>query len=169
MTNEEYKKTSEFWTDKESSLIKMERSELLKEIESYLAAHNTCVLATGSGNFVRATPIEYTYYKGCLYMFSEGGLKFKALCENKNVSVAIFDNYSGFSKLGGMQITARAEIIAEDDAVYNELLKLKSINPDALKKLGHPMHLLKIVPSRIDYLSSEMRKKGFSSRQFIEF
>lgn len=160
---------SEFWTDQETSLIKMERSELLKEIESYLVSHNTCVLATGSGDFVRATPIEYTYYKGYLYMFSEGGLKFKALCKNKNVSVAIFDNYSGFGKLGGMQITARAEIIAEDGEDYAELLRLKGINPNALKKLGHPMHLLKIVPSRIDYLSSEIKKKGFSSRQFIEF
>lgn len=169
MTNEEYEKASKFWSDKESSLIRMDRAELLKEIESYLGAHNTCVLATGSGDFVRATPIEYTYYKGCLYMFSEGGLKFKTLCKNKNVSVAVFDNYGGFGKLGGMQITARAEIISEDYAVYCELLKLKGINHDALKKLGHPMHLLKIVPSRIDLLSSEIKKKDFSSRQFIEF
>lgn len=169
MTNEEYDKAAKFWTDKESSLVIPQKTLLLKEIDNFLTAHNTCVLATGYGDFVRATPIEYTYYKGCLYMFSEGGLKFKALRDNKNVSVAVFDNYGGFANLAGMQITAKAEIIEDTDESYAALLKLKGINPEALKKLDHPMHLLKITPSRIDFLSSEMKKKGFSSRQFIEF
>jgi hypothetical protein len=40
---------------------------------------------------------------------------------------------------------------------------------EALKKLPEPMYLLKIKPVRIDYLDSELKKQGFSSRQQLVF
>ena len=50
---------------------------LKNEIEKFILNHNTCALATGSGSFIRCTPIEYQYYKNNFYIITEGGLKFK--------------------------------------------------------------------------------------------
>lgn len=61
-------------------------------MEEYILANKTCALATGAGEFVRCTPIEYTYHHGAFWMFSEGGEKFAALEKNKNVCLAIFVN-----------------------------------------------------------------------------
>lgn len=38
----------------------MDRKDLMDEINKLILNHNTCTLATGSGDFVRNTPIEYT-------------------------------------------------------------------------------------------------------------
>lgn len=40
-----------------------------KEIETFLMNKNTCTLATGYGEFVRATPLEYEYYDGNIYNY----------------------------------------------------------------------------------------------------
>ena len=34
-------------------------------IEDYIQRGNTCALATGAGDYVRCTPIEYSYHDGC--------------------------------------------------------------------------------------------------------
>lgn len=98
MTHEDYERAANHWKIKDASDEKMDRDTLLKEIEQYIKSNNTCALATGSGEFVRVTPIEYTYHDGAFWMFSEGGEKFKALEKNKNVCIAIYDKYEGFGK-----------------------------------------------------------------------
>ncbi|WP_027430495.1 pyridoxamine 5'-phosphate oxidase family protein [Lachnospira multipara] len=73
----------------------MEAADLKERIESFIGAHNTCALATASADMVRNTPIEYNYVDSCFYFFSESGLKFKDLKENKNVGIAIFEPDQG--------------------------------------------------------------------------
>ena len=80
-------------------------------MEEYIQANNTCALATAAGDFVRCTPLEYTYHDDCFWIFSEGGEKFYALEKNKNVCLVIFDKYEGFGKLKGMQVTGLASIV----------------------------------------------------------
>lgn len=82
-----------------------------KAVEEYIQANNTCALATAAGDFVRCTPLEYTYHDDCFWIFSEGGEKFYALEKNKNVCLVIFDKYEGFGKLKGMQVTGLASIV----------------------------------------------------------
>jgi hypothetical protein len=48
---------------------------------------------------VRNTPIEDNYVDGNFDCFSEGGMKFRGLKENKNVGIAIFEPYGGFGQL----------------------------------------------------------------------
>ena len=84
MTHEDYERAANHWKIKDASDEKMDRDTLLKEIEQYIKSNNTCALATGSGEFVRVTPIEYTYHDGAFWMFSEGGEKFKALEKKLN-------------------------------------------------------------------------------------
>lgn len=38
----------------------------------------------------------------------------------------------------------------------------------AIKKLASPMNLIKITPDKIEFLNSEFKKAGFSSRQVYE-
>lgn len=39
----------------------LDKQELFQEINKFIKNHNTCTLATCSGDYVRNTPIEYTY------------------------------------------------------------------------------------------------------------
>ena len=67
MTHEDYERAANYWKIKDASDEKMDRDTLLKEIEQYIKSNNTCALATGSGEFVRVTPIEYTYHDGAFW------------------------------------------------------------------------------------------------------
>lgn len=57
----DYQKAAAYWDETDKNAVKMERTELLKEIETFIRAHNTCALATGYGDQVRCTPIEYKH------------------------------------------------------------------------------------------------------------
>ena len=163
MTHEEYAKAANFWKEKET--VQMPEEELKEAIEKYVKANNTCALATGTGEFVRCTPIEYSYHDEKFWMFSEGGEKFTGLEKNDNVSLAIFDKYDGFGKLKSVQITGKAELIEPFSEVYNAHAAYKKIPMQALKKLNPPMHLICIQPVKVDALFSEFKKEGYDSRQ----
>ncbi len=165
----DYQKATSYWTEKDSDAVLMDRDTLLVEIEKFILAHNTCALATGSGDFVRCTPIEYNYKDQMFWLFSEGGLKFSALESNNNVCLAIFDGYTGFSQLGGMQISGTAELVEPWSAEYMDLLEFKKLSAENLKKLPITMYLIKVTPSRIDFLWSEFKKAGYASRQHLCF
>lgn len=163
MTHEEYIKAANFWKEKET--VQMPEEELKAAIEKYVEANNTCALATGAGEFVRCTPIEYSYHDGKFWIFSEGGEKFTGLEKNENVSLAIFDKYDGFGKLKSVQITGKAEMIEPFSEAYNAHAAYKKIPMQALEKLNPPMHLICIKPIKVDALFSEFKKDGYDSRQ----
>jgi general stress protein 26 len=165
----DYQKAAAYWEEQDAQAKRMGREALLAEAERFIAAHNTCALATGWGGFVRCTPIEYTYREGKFWMFSEGGLKFRALAENPQVCLAIFDGYSGFGTLGGMQVSGTAEAAEPWSEPYREALRAKKIPEAAVRGLTHPLYLLCVTPRRIDYLSSALEKQGFSPRQHLDF
>lgn len=169
MTHEEYQKAAEYWKTKDKTGAAVEKDRLRERMEEYINANNTCALATGAGDFVRCTPIEYAWHDQAFWMFTKGGEKFLALEKNKNVCLAIYDKYSGFGTVKGMQVSGTAEIIEPFSAEYIAAAAFKKIPVEALKKLPEPMHLLKIKPVRIDYLDSELKKQGFSSRQQLVF
>lgn len=165
----DYEQAARYWAEKDAGAKRMERGELLAAAEKFILAHNTCALATGSGGFVRCTPIEYSYAGGCFLMMSEGGLKFRALAENKSVCLAIFDAYDGFGTLGGMQVAGTAQLVEPFSPEYLAHLERRKIPESAVRALNHPMHLIKVTPERIDFLSSAFKKLGFDSRQHIDF
>lgn len=159
----DYDKASRFWDDKDSNNTKLNKDELNILIDNYINSHNTCCLATGFGTNIRCTPIEYNYYNGYFYLISEGGHKFSNLKNNKNVALAIYDSYKGFQECNGMQINGVAEIIDENSKEYEEIFLKKKISLEALKKLNHPMYLIKIKPIEINFLSSEFKKMGLNT------
>ena len=89
----------------------MPKEALKQAIDAYVNANNTCALATGTGDYVRCTPIEYSFHDGKFWMFSEGGEKFIGLEKNANVCLAIYDKYDGFGNLKSVQIMGKAEMV----------------------------------------------------------
>ena len=83
MTHEQFKEAAEYWTKKEQT--DMPREDLKKAIDAYVAKNNTCALATGTGEFVRCTPIEYSFHdekSGCFQKVerSLSGLRKMQMC-----------------------------------------------------------------------------------------
>lgn len=165
MNHEDYEKAANYWKEKDADNVCMLEEQLKKAVDDYILANNICTLATGFDEFVRCTPIEYTYHDGAFWMFSEGGEKFHALEHNKNVCIAIYDKYEGFGKLKGLQVTGRAQIVEPFSEEYIAATEFKKIPIEALKKLTQPMHLIRVVPVKVEFLSSDFKKEGYAVRQ----
>ena len=82
MTTEEYQAAARYWEEKDAVSVKLEQDTLRAMAEKYIQSNNTCALATGTGDYVRCTPIEYSWHDHCFWMFSEGGKKFIGLGNN---------------------------------------------------------------------------------------
>jgi hypothetical protein len=169
MDHDDYVQAANHWKKADAVAKKMDKAALLESVLAYIKANNTCALATGAGEFVRCTPIEYAYHDGAFWMFSEGGEKFIGLEANKNVCLAIYDKYVGFGQLKGMQVMGVAEVVEPFSPEYVAAADFKKIPLAALKKLPEPINLIKVVPTRIDFLNSDFKKAGYSSRQSIIF
>lgn len=164
----DYDEQSKYWLEKVSGSKRMDPEELSVWIESFIRARKTCALATASLDFVRCTPIEYNYVDGNFYLFSEGGLKFRALKDNKNVSLSIFDPFDGFGNLKGLQVQGKAEMIEPFSTEYDKLLNYKNIPKDRMTALPKPMNLIKVIPESYDLLDSKLKQKGVDIRQHYE-
>ena len=164
----DYDKLTTVWTEKDKNSVHMDNTALKAKIDEFINAHNTGALAVGSGDFVRCTPIEYNYFDDYIYLFSEGGMKFKALKDNKNVSFAIFEQFGGFQYTKGLQITGHAVIIEPFCGEYNKVLEYKGFSVEAMKKLPTQLTLIKIIPECFDLLDSDLKKDGFGNRQHLD-
>ena len=165
----DYQKAASYWTEKEKDSVRMEPESLITEIEHFIQSHNTCALATADlSGFVRCTPVEYTYTDGRFWILTEGGQKFRGLEQNKNISAAIYDTYTGFKGLGSLQITGYVDVIEPWTEEYMKLLDYKHIPAEQLKKLPSPMNLIRITPVSYDFLLSELKEKGYDSRQHLD-
>jgi Predicted flavin-nucleotide-binding protein len=167
MEKEQYLLAENYWKQYDATSAKMTSDAIYKAADAFLAAHNTCVLGTACNDLVRCTPIEYNWMDGCFYLLSEGGMKFHALYVNKRVSMAVFEPYKGFEDLSSIQISGEAEVLESGCPEYSKVLTFKRIPAEAMKKLSHPMYLIKITPKKMELLFSDFKKNGFDSRQQI--
>jgi len=62
-----------------------------------------------------------------------------------------------------------AAIIEPWSEKYFDLLALKKIPAESLKKLPHTLYLIQVTPIRIDFLCSDFKRLGFNSRQYLLF
>lgn len=168
MYQPDYDAAASHWINRDRDSVHMEPAVLKEKIEAFIGAHNTCALATASADMVRNTPIEYNYVDSCFYFFSEGGLKFKGLKENKNVGLAIFEPYGGFGQLKSLQVEGEASMVEPFSDEYLKLMEHKKIPLEAMKMLPQAMNLIKVVPTSYDYLDSDLKKDSFGSRQHLD-
>ena len=143
--------------------------ELGPWVEDFLKKHNTCTLATALGNRVRATPIEYNYHSGLLYLLSEGGEKFANILLNNRVSIAVYDEYRSMDKLAGMQITGQAFIVDPGDQEYKDFLHLKGYNPDKIATMPFVLNMIRIEMEKVEILNSDFKKMGQEVKQILLF
>ena len=175
MNEQDFERAASYWDRKEAASAAdqsagacMPADELRAEVGRFLQEHNTCALATGHGVQIRCTPLEYTYHDGAIWIFSEGGRKFVGLARNSQVSLAVYEPYGGFGKLASVQIDGVAEVLLPGDEEYRQAAAFRHISMDVLQGLSEPMYLIKVVPTRIDYLCSDLKGRGYASRQHLE-
>lgn len=166
-TSQILEEAASYWEKKDRNSPKLDRDTLKTMAEEFIQANNTCALATGAGEFVRCTPIEYSYYDGCFWMFSEGGEKFRALARNPQVCLAVFSPYDGFGNLYGIQVTGFARLIQPFSQEYRDHAARKKLSLAWLEKLSSPMHLICVRPTRMDCLFSDFKNLGCSPRQSL--
>lgn len=147
--------------------LKLGKKELMDHINEFIMQHNTCALATGTGEFVRCTPIEYMYINGAFYFISEGGFKFRGILQNPNVSISIFNNYIDMQSLASLQVSGQAEIIPCYNDEYNEVMKAKGINLKNLSNMPFDLNLIKVKVSKFEFLNSAFKKKNVDVKQTL--
>lgn len=165
MTDQNWKEAQDFWEKKDAEKKAMPPETLKTELDKFLNAHKICALATGDGEDIRSTPLEYSWFDGALWIFSEGGRKFKGLQENQNVSAAVFEPNEKFGSLKSVQIFGTAEVLGPEADEYKTAARQRHIPLKVLQKLPDPMWLIKITPAQMVFLNSAFKLKGYGSRQ----
>ena len=144
---------------------KMDDADLKVEIEKILKEHKTLALATASETYTRCTPLEYIYRKNKIYILTEGGMKFRGLLVNKNVSFAIYKESDSMDDLEGLQVQGEARLVDFMNEEYENVLEFKGIDPEKIKAMPNEMHLICIEPTKCDVLCTAFKEKGFSVKQ----
>lgn len=147
----------------------MPPAELRRVIEDFLVAHTTCTLCTGAGEHVRATPLEYAYQSGVLYLVSEGGEKFAHLLVNPRVSVAVYDDFCGMDRLAGLQMLGVAAVLDDAAPERASALALRGLDEVRLAAMPYALNLIRVRIERAEFLWSRFRDQGYDLRQTLAF
>jgi nitroimidazol reductase NimA-like FMN-containing flavoprotein (pyridoxamine 5'-phosphate oxidase superfamily) len=59
-------------------------------------------------DFIRCMPLAYSWHDGAFWIFTESGLKFKALKANKRIAAAVFERNTSFGGLKMLRSTGSA-------------------------------------------------------------
>jgi uncharacterized pyridoxamine 5'-phosphate oxidase family protein len=135
------------------------REELEQEISDYLSKRQPCSLATcGKDGWPRISVVDFVNEGLTLYIFSEGGDKFKNLKENNKVAVGIGTG-SQTMKSRGINIWGIAEVFDDETSEFAHGLKvispiLKGMEEAAGGQIKMPkgiMRMIRITPTRMVY------------------
>jgi len=154
---------------RDAALKKADSKTVKEKIDTFIKTHNTCTLATGDHNDIRSTPIEFIYVDNSFYFLTEGGEKFVHILQNPNVSVSIYNEYSGMNDLNGLQIKGHATIVPIGSALYCDILKEKRLSMEAIERLACDMNMIRVSIKRMEFLSSSFKTEGFDAKQILEF
>lgn len=135
------------------------REELEKEIIEYLSKRQPCSLATcGNDGIPRISVVDYMNEGLIIYIFSEGGIKFKNLKENNKVAIGIGTGSRAITTRG-VNIQGIAEVFTDDTPEFAHGLELfKPILKEMEKSLGRPLtipkgllRMIRVTPTKIVY------------------
>lgn len=137
----------------------LSKEELEKEILDYINKQTLCSLATcGNDGAPRISLVDYVNEGFTLYIFSEGGGKFKNLKENKRVAVGIGSGTRAISTRG-VNIWGIADVFTDDDPEFAHGLEvIRPILEEMGKAIGAPvefpkgiMRMIRITPTKMVY------------------
>ncbi len=135
------------------------REELEKEIIDYLGKKQPCTLATcGGDGWPRVSVVDYVNDGLIIYIFSEGGDKFKNIKENNRVGIGIGTG-SKAMKTRGVNIWGTAEVFDDECPEFAGGLEILSpIIRDIEKATGRSfvfpkgiLRLIRVTPVRMVY------------------
>ena len=147
----------------------LSREELEREIIEYLNKKSVCSLATCSKDGEpRISVVNFAHDGLTLYIFSEGGHKFKNLQENNRVAVGIGNDYRTFDGLRGLNIWGTVDIITEESSDFVNAMELfRPIFEKLQEEVGITfefpkgmLRILRITPTKMVYYYN---KKGISN------
>jgi nitroimidazol reductase NimA-like FMN-containing flavoprotein (pyridoxamine 5'-phosphate oxidase superfamily) len=117
------------------------RQELEREIEDYLLKNHPCSLATcGTGGAPRVSVVDYVNEDLNIYIFSEGGRKFKNIAENNRVAIGIGTSARTITSVRGVNIQGQAEVFTEDQPEFSHALTLfRPMLDDFEQRTGAPV------------------------------
>ena len=158
-----------FWIEQQKTAKHMDPDAVFAHIEGFIKAHNTCALATATGDYVRCTPIEYTYMDGKFHLYSEGGAKFIGLEKNKNVSLSIFEYYGDKNDSHGLQVMGTATLYPPRCEMFKKVLAFKGIPYDVMKAAKVDVCLIEITVKEYEMYDTDFVKAGYDVRQIIRY
>ena len=150
--------------------LELSRSEIERLIIELMGSCPLCVVATCSDNIPRASTVEFFPVGTTLYILTEGGKKLENIKQNPHVSIAINAAFTGWSDVKGLQITGTAEIGEEGSSIFKEGIQAYK-RRRRLKSAALPdfMNVIKVKPSKMEYLDTALEGKGFKVRQTLIF
>jgi uncharacterized pyridoxamine 5'-phosphate oxidase family protein len=137
----------------------LSREELEKEIIDYLSKRQPCSLATcGKDGAPRISVVDYVNEGLTIYIFSEGGGKFKNLKENNRVAVGIGTGSKAL-KTRGINIWGIAEVFTDDTPEFAHGMEVfKPVLRDMEKAIGVPvkipkglLRMIRVAPTKMVY------------------
>ena len=138
----------------------LSKQELEREIIDYLSKTQPCSLATcGKDGEPRISVVDYVNEGLTIYIFSEGGDKFKNLEENNRVAIGIGTSAKTVRSVRGINIWGVAEVFTEDTPEFAHGMKLFSpILQQQEKEVGFSIDLpkgtvrmIRVTPTKIVY------------------
>ena len=146
----------------------LSQDELEREIIDYLSKRQPCSLATcGKDGAPRISVVDYINEGLTIYIFSEGGEKFKNLRENNRVAIGVGVG-SRVTNTRGVNIWGIAEVFTEDTPEFAHGMKLfKPILKDMEEKIDEPiempkglLRMIRVTPTKMVY---NHHKKGIAN------
>lgn len=77
---------------------------------SFLTSHGVLALASGADETIRSIPLEFSWHDDAIWIFSEGGLKFRGLKEHSRVAASVYEPNAKIGCLKVIQIEGEAEM-----------------------------------------------------------
>ena len=137
-----------------------DRRELEREIIDYLCKNHPCTLATCTAdNSPHVSVVDYVNDGLNLYIFSEGGEKFKNIAVNRHVAVGIGTSARTITSVRGVNIWGIADVFTDDTSEFKKAFTLfKPLLDDFEQKTGAAasfppgmVRIIRITPHRMVY------------------
>lgn len=134
---------------------KLTPAKVKKDIIKYLDENTVLHLGTCFNNNPRVTPIEYRNEGLKIYIFSEGGVKFRNLKTNSNVSLSVashYDRKKDYFSSRGLQMWGKSRVHTKGTNLkeFRHCLKLMGINEKTLPT-NYPFKVIVIDLQKIRY------------------
>ena len=138
----------------------LSKGDLEKEIIDYLSKTQPCSLATcGKDGTPRISVADYINEGLTLYIFSEGGDKFKNLKENNRVAIGIASSSKTVKSVRGVNIWGIAEVFTEDTPDFAHGMKffgpvLEKQSQEVGRSIDFPkgmVRMIRVTPKKMVY------------------